>query len=320
MNNEVTDMINLFSNKYPYTDFHELNLDWLLETYQQIIDHINELMDWMDTHKEEYEEAMQRLAAVENEINTFEQQIEAQFEQLKAEQAAAFAEQTAKLDLAIQQMKDEVNAEIIKLRQDVNQAIADFQVQFDRLEANVAAEITRLRVIINQEIIRLNNLLEANNEYIREYVENRLDEFINEFPTMINLVPVYNPVRGDMTSLQQAINDLYDVARVYGLTAIQYDSLNLTAAEYDAYELTAMEYDQYGYIKLGYPDENWYMISPFTGQYTKVKNVVMDLAHFHMVGLTAAEYDALELEAEEYDDKQITAFDYDWFGKDILAA
>ena len=313
-------MITLFNNKYPYTDFHELNLDWLLETYQEIVDHIRELTDWMNQHKTEYEEAMARLQAVENEIDTFEARVQAEFDRLAEEQAQAFAEQTAKLDLAIQQMKDEVNEEIVKLRRDVATAIADFQTQFNQLRASIEAEITQLCILINQEIVRLNDTLEANNVYIREYVENRIDQFINDFPTMINLVPVYNPVRGDMTSLQQAINDLYDVARVYGLTAEQYDSLGLTAQEYDNYELTAMEYDQYGYIKLGYPDENWYMISPFTGQYTKVKNVVMDLAHFHMDGLTAKEYDDLELEAEEYDDKLITAFDYDWFGKDILTA
>ena len=313
-------MINLFNSKYPYTDFHELNLDWLLETYQEIVDHIRVLTDWMAQHKEEYEEAMERLQAVENEIDTFEARVQAEFDRLAEEQAQAFAEQTAKLDLAIQQMKDEVNEEIIKLRKDVNDAIADFQTQFNQLKASVEAEITQLRILINQEIVRLNETLEVNNQYIRQYVEDRIDQFINEFPTMINLVPVYNPVRGTTTSLQQAINDLYDVARVYGLTAEQYDSLGLKAETYDGYELTAMEYDQYGYIKLGYPDENWYMISPFTGQYTKVKNVVMDLAHFHMEGLTAEEYDALELEAEEYDLKEITAFDYDWFGKDILTA
>lgn len=313
-------MINLFNSKYPYTDFHELNLDWLLETYQEIVDHIRVLTDWMAQHKEEYAEAMERLQAVENEIDTFEQRVQAEFDRLAEEQAQAFAEQTAKLDLAIQQMKDEVTEEIVKLRKDVNDAIADFQTQFNQLKARVEAEITQLRILINQEIVRLNQTLEVNNQYIRQYVEDRLDQFINDFPTMIDLVPVYNPVRGTTTSLQQAINDLYDVARVYGLTAEQYDSLGLTAETYDGYELTAMEYDQYGYIKLGYPDENWYMISPFTGQYTKVKNVVMDLAHFHMVGLTAEEYDALELEAEVYDLKEITAFDYDWFGKNILTA
>lgn len=313
-------MLQLFNNKYPYTDFHELNLDWLLETYQELVDHINILLAWMDQHKEEYAEAMKRLQAVENEIETFEARVQAEFERLAEEQAIAFAEQTAKLDLAIQQMKDEVTQEIVKLREDVAQAIADFTTQFNQLKANVEAEITQLRILINQEIVRLNQTLEVNNQYIRQYVEDRLNQFINDFPNMIDLVPVYNPVRGTMTSLQQAINDLYDVARVYGLTAEQYDSLGLTASEYDSLELTAMEYDQFGYIKLGYPDENWYMISPFTGQYTKVKNVVMDLAHFHMDGLTALEYDDLELEAEVYDAKQITAFDYDWFGKDILTA
>lgn len=313
-------MTTLFNNKYPYTDFHELNLDWLLESYQEIVDHITALIDWMDQHKTEYEEALARLEAVEGEINTFEARVQAEFDRLAEQQAQAFAEQTAKLDLAIQQMKDEVNEEIIKLRRDVAEAIASFQTQFNQLKASIEAEITQLRILINQELVRLNETLEVNNEYIRQYVEDRLDQFINDFPTMINMVPVYNPVRGTMTSLQQAINDLYDVARVYGLTAEQYDSLGLTAQEYDNYELTAMEYDQFGYIKLGYPDENWYMISPFTGQYTKVKNVVMDLAHFHMDGLTAEEYDLLELEAEEYDDKLITAFDYDWFGKDILTA
>lgn len=313
-------MIQLFNNKYPYTDFHELNLDWLLETYQEIVDHVNALLSWMDQHKEEYAEAMERLQAVENEIDTFEQRVQDEFNRLAEEQAQAFAEQTAKLDLAIQQMKDEVNAEIIKLREDVAEAIAQFETEFNQLKAEVQAQITQLKIMINQELVRLRHALEANTEYIKQYVEDRIQQFIDEFPTMINLVPVYNPVRGDMTSLQQAINDLYDVARVYGLTAEQYDSLNLTAEAYDNYELTAMEYDQYGYIKLGYPDENWYMISPFTGQFTKVKNVVMDLAHFHMEGLTAQEYDDLELEAQEYDAKEITAFDYDWFGKDILSA
>ena len=313
-------MINLFNNKYPYTDFHELNLDWLLETYQEIVDNVNDLLSWMDQHKDEYAEAMERLQAVENEIDTFEQRVQDEFNRLAEEQAQAFAEQTAKLDLAIQQMKDEVNAEIVKLREDVAEAIAQFETEFNQLKAEVQAQITQLKIMINQELVRLRHALEANTEYIKQYVEDRIQQFIDEFPTMINLVPVYNPVRGDMTSLQQAINDLYDVARVYGLTAEQYDSLNLTAEAYDNYELTAMEYDQYGYIKLGYPDENWYMISPFTGQFTKVKNVVMDLAHFHMEGLTAEEYDLKELTAEEYDLKEITAFDYDWFGEDILSA
>lgn len=312
--------INGFNNKYPYTDFHELNLDWLLETYQKIVDDINTLNTWMAQHKIEYQEALAELQRIANEIDTFEAQIEAQFEQLKREQQEAFAEQTAKLNLAIAQMTAEVRAELDQFENEFNQAMADFTTQFNQIKLEIQQEIVNLRVLVNQEIIRLNNMIIGNNEYIQDYVENRLDQFLADFPTLLINVPVYNPVRGENTTIQRAINDIYDMARVWGLTAMQYDSLGLTAEEYDNLGLTALEYDQFGYINLGYPDENWYMISPFTGQYTKVKDVVMDLAHFHMDGLSAEEYDALELEAEEYDDKLITAFDYDWFGKDLLTA
>lgn len=312
-------MINLFNNKYPYTDFHELNLDWLLETYQSIVDEINEINEWVAQHKIEYEEAIARLEYVENELATFEDQIEERFAQLVAEQEQAFAEQTAKLDLAIEEMKDEVAEEITQLRTDVEQAMANVRTEFEQIKANIQAELTHLMTYVNAQIIQMRAENTANNEYIFDYVEYRLDEFVANFPAVVD-APVYNPVKGTITGLQTAINDLYDFARFYGLTAEQYDSLNLTATQYDAKLITALEYDQYGYIKLNYPDENWYMISPFTGQYVKVKDVVMQLAHFHMDTLTATEYDAKELDADTYDALLITAFDYDWFGKDLLPA
>lgn len=296
------------NNRYPYTDFHEANLDFLLQTYQTIINEINQILTWVNQHEIDYNDAIRRLTAVENEIDTFEAQITKAFDDLAAEQERKFEEQTAKLD-----------ASIAAFRREMQAAMAQFEADITNLKRSVEMEIVQLKNEINRAIINLNNQLLANNEYIYAYVENRLDEFIESFPELINL-PVYNPVRGSITGLQTAINDLYEVACVNGLTAFQYDSLGLTAKEYDDYNLTALEFDTKGYILLGYPDENWYMISPFSGQYVKVKDVVMDLAHFHMDGLTAAEYDALDLEAEEYDDKNITAFDFDWFGKDILTA
>lgn len=296
------------NNRYPYTNFHEANLDFLLETYQTIINEINQILTWVNQHEIDYNEAIDRLTAVENEIDSFEAQITQAFDDLAAEQERKFEEQTARLD-----------ASIAAFRREMDAAMAQFRTDIENLKRSVEMEIVQLKNEINRAIINLNNQLAANNEYIYNYVENRLDEFIEHFPSLINL-PVYNPVRGATTGLQEAINDLYEVACVNGLTAFQYDSLGLTAKEYDDYNLTALQFDTKGYILLGYPDENWYMISPFTGQYVKVKDVVMDLAHFHMEGLTAQEYDNLDLTAEEYDDKNITAFDFDWFGKDILTA
>ena len=300
-----------FFNKYPYTDFHELNLDWLLTSYQSIIDKTNQIIDWANNHQIEYEEAIERLTAVENEIYTFEAQITAAFNQLETELRA-------EMEKALSDTIAEVDATIEQLRQDVAFAIASFENRFLELETQIKNELAEVKAQVARAIIELQNILQANNQFIFEYVENRLQRFIDDLPEILT-VQVYNPYRGEVTDIQIAINDLYSIACIWGLTAEQYDSLGLTAAEYDALEITAAEYDTLGY-KLLYKDPNYHMLSPFTGEYVHVQDVIMDLAHLHMGGVTAAYYDGLELTATEYDEKELTAFQYDWFADELLTA
>lgn len=300
-----------FFNKYPYTDFHELNLDWLLTSYQAIIDKINQTIEWANNHQIEYEEAIERLTAVEKEIYTFEAQITAAFNQLETDLKA-------EMEKVLSDTIAEVDATIAQLRQDVAFAIASFENRFLELETQIKNELADVKAQVARAIIELQNILQANNQFIFEYVENRLQRFIDDLPEILT-VQVYNPYRGEVTDIQIAINDLYSIACIWGLTAEQYDSLGLTAAEYDALGLTAAEYDTLGY-KLLYKDPDYHMLSPFTGEYVHVQDVIMDLAHLHMGGVTAAYYDGLELTATEYDEKELTAFQYDWFADELLTA
>lgn len=302
---------------FPYTNFHELNLTWILEKMKALSAEVDTLNIWMATHKEEYQEAISRLKAVENEIATFEAEIEAQFSQLQADIEADFAKQKAELEQLIADTKTQIDAEMQQLQADVDAAIAQFENQFIELKADIISEVEALKLEVRQEIQNFYNIMYANNEYVFKYVDNRLDEFIASLPEILTVM-VYNPYRGEVTDIQTAINDLYDMAAIWGLTATQYDSLGLTASEYDALGLTAREYDTLGY-KLLYKDPDVWMISPFTGEYVRVQDVVTKLAGFHMAGLTAEAYDNKELTAQGYDDLELSAFDYDWFGNTLIA-
>ena len=306
-----------FYNKYPYTDFHELNLDWLLTNYQSIIDKTNQIIEWANNHQIEYEEAIERLSAVENEIATFEAQITAAFNQLKADLEADFAQQKADLEKALADMKAEVDATVEQLEEDVAAAIAAFENRFLELETEIKNELAETKAQVARAIIELQNVLQANNQFIFEYVENRLQKFIDDLPEILTVM-VYNPYRGEVTDIQTAINDIYSIACIWGLTATQYDSLGLTASEYDALGLSAQEYDTRGY-QLLYKDPNYYMLDPFTGEEKHIKDVIYELAALHQTPLTAEEYDNKELTAEYYDGLEITAYDYDWQGSALVA-
>ena len=311
-----------FYNKYPYTDFHELNLDWLLTQYQAIIDKLNDTIEWCNNHQTEYEEAMRRLQAVENEIDTFEAQVQAQFAQLKADIDADFARQKAELAAALAATEAEVAQEIQRMTQEVNAAIAAFDIRFNELDAYIRSELVSVKLQVNEMLGQLDQRIIDNNAFIFDYVENRLDQFIKDFPTLIG-IQVYNPIKGKYTSLQTAINDLYDASCVDGITALQFDELNITTQEFDNLDITAREFDQHSYYLLGYPDPRYYMYDPFTGELTLVKTVVQKLAALHTdeESVDCETFDvSLDMTAEDFDATDITAFNFDWYSATILTA
>ncbi len=49
-------LLNMFINKYNYTDFHELNIDWVISAVKELLNEVDNLLSWKDTHEDEYEQ------------------------------------------------------------------------------------------------------------------------------------------------------------------------------------------------------------------------------------------------------------------------
>lgn len=48
--------MNWFRNKYPYTDFHELNFDMFITEFKAFVEALVKIDSWIDKHEVEYEE------------------------------------------------------------------------------------------------------------------------------------------------------------------------------------------------------------------------------------------------------------------------
>ena len=279
--------------EFPHTRTYDSDLGWLIKTVSSIGNEYEELVEYMEQHKVEYAELLTRVEHLENEINTFEDQINARFVQLDGE------------------LRADIDAKIAEVLQTVNAAIAQIDI-----------ELSKVRNELNQFKIETNNLVIRYYNLGKDYTDFKIQELIDSLPELTT-VYVFNPIKGEITTLQEAINDLYDLGRPYALTAKQYDELNLTAAEYDALEITALDYDLYGYQimeQLGLIKNKWnYMYSPFTGLYVPLSTVITELSELHKAdAITASEYDALEIEAGDYDALEISAVNYDFSAKTIL--
>ena len=99
--------------------------------------------------------------------------------------------------------------------------------------------------------------------------------------------------------------------------------MGLTCSEFDAFELTAYEFDMFGLDKLPFIDHRFYMYSPFNGEYTTIKEVVIGLASLHQLDsdvYSCSEFDALLIEAEAFENWEVSAYNFDWHSKNYVLA
>lgn len=102
-----------FYNKYPYTDFHELNADFLLQRVKSIEEQIANIKE--EIEGEIFEWVQQQLAPYQEQLN----QLIAEVEELQEETEETLAAYDARITAFI----NEVNGKIAEIRQELIDSI-----------------------------------------------------------------------------------------------------------------------------------------------------------------------------------------------------
>ena len=193
-----------FVNQFPYSDFHEMNLDWLIKQTKENIDKIQVLEDEFAKIEVVTEEHIQQMIDI------------------------AIAANNVTVYAAIKQVKDDLTAALNNLNTDLT----------TRYKAYTDAQIALQKIYIdNQDIYYFNqakSYSDANLETAKSYIDTKL----------IDYTYMINPINGQYEDVRTVIDDIFDKFFSDGaLTAVEYDALDLTASAYDAYDLTAYDYD-----------------------------------------------------------------------------
>ena len=220
---------------------------------------------------------------------------------------------------AVQKMNDIIDT--------INSFQADYEgytnTQVAALKECVDEQDEKIKALINQQISILENELQTQvkqvyetigktDEGTRGWVMYELDKvykyIVNYFSDTMQL---YNPTNGELESLGKVINNVYAALRYFGITASDFDKLELNAYEYDGKMMCAKEYDLYGYEKLVESPE-FYMFSPFDGSYIYYQDIIYQLASLHASSpISASQYDAKGITSTAFVAYNMTAYDYD---------
>ena len=119
----------------------------------------------------------------------------------------------------------------------------ELRTEFDGLKedilTSVNAELTAFKTVIDSEINQTVAYLKAYSDANDAILDNKIEQI-----TLGN-IELIDPTTGVLSPLQDVINNIAGVGRD-GLTATEYDTLELTATTYDGYAISAYDYDYHG--------------------------------------------------------------------------
>ena len=124
--------------QFPYANFHELNLDWILNKIKELDEKVDSIEDRILKEANDYTD--KQIAGLRRDFA----ELEADFAAFKSDINAQFAAYTAKQDKAFADYQKLVNAQIDLLEQEIRDARAELKTMLRQANAYTDASIAML--------------------------------------------------------------------------------------------------------------------------------------------------------------------------------
>lgn len=264
------------------------------------------------------EDVIKRLDTLENDLpDTINSIIDSKLESFKKEFATMFEQEIANIRKEFTDLQAKIEQELKDYEDATTEKIQNMLNEIKTFEDKINSEIIAINLNISKIIEDFSNY-KKNMDKIFEINMQELKKYIDEHITEITRLYVKDPYDGQIKDVQIVLNEIVERQNYgYGLTATEYDNLQLTASQYDTKQLTAREYDYRG-VLVFFKEIYNRMRSPFTGKMEYYDNIIYDLCNFHKNSYNCMEYDNKLITAETYDSYMATAYMFDWNSKTVL--
>ena len=296
-------------NQIPYTNVHELNLDWVLaeiKKFDAYITSIKEIIDQLARYYETVDNLQEEVQALHNEVNTYSGRI-------------SDLESTV---VIIQRRITELETDLIKLINDeanTRKAVdADLQNQIDQIK-HAISDINSLRAYIDAVYKSLrqytDSAISLSEHKLYFYINEKVGELQREIDEIHEMllhvaVNVYNwnayAYAHDGKISFDLNNKLIYQHLGNNLTAEQYCKLGLTADRYAAFNLTSDDYLMFSRDRLHYD----YVFMPISGVKQDHSVALSECINYSLGTMSASEYVSLDLDADAYAALDLSAYDY----------
>lgn len=296
-------------NQIPYTNVHELNLDWVLaeiKKFDEYITSIKTIIDQLADYYETVDHLQDEVQALHNEVNTYSGRI-------------SDLESTV---VIIQRRITELESDLIKIINDeanTRKAVDDdLQNQINQIK-HAIADINSLRSYIEAVYKSLrqytDSAISLSEHKLYFYINEKVGELQREIDEIHEMllhvaINVYNwnayAYAPDGRIDFDLNNKLLYQHLGNNLSAEQYCKLGLSADDYAAFNLTADEYLVFGRERLHYD----FVYMPIAGVKQDHSVALSECINYALGTMSASEYAALDLDADAYAALDLTAYDY----------